>query len=130
MRSTKIWAESHIFHRPPGSMHWESTWPSQSPEHVVVAYHERTKHHYSRYAASLGYLDWANQPNPFRRYEGAPLVHLAFPETGRTPPYWQLYTVGTARSYPRPPIYALGCPALAPAHSSGSKQIEMRSVYP
>lgn len=62
-----------------------------SPEHVVVAYHERTKHHYSRYAASLGYLDWANQPNPFRRYEGAPLIHLPFPETGRTPRYWQLY---------------------------------------
>ena len=28
-------------------------------EQVVVAYHERTKHHYRRYAASLGYLDWA-----------------------------------------------------------------------
>jgi SagB-type dehydrogenase family enzyme len=62
-----------------------------SPEHVVVAYHERTKHHYSRYAASLGYLDWANQPNPFRRYQEAPLVHLPFPDTGRTLPYWQLY---------------------------------------
>jgi SagB-type dehydrogenase family enzyme len=61
------------------------------PEHVVVAYHERTKHHYSRYAASLGYLDWANQPNPFRRYEEAPLVHLPFPDAGRTLPYWQLY---------------------------------------
>ena len=61
------------------------------PEHVVVAYHERTKHHYSRYASSLGYLDWANQPNPFRRYEKAPLVHLPFPDAGRTLPYWQLY---------------------------------------
>ena len=30
-------------------------------EQVVVAYHERTKHHYHRYAASLGYLDWAKQ---------------------------------------------------------------------
>jgi SagB-type dehydrogenase family enzyme len=61
------------------------------PEHVVLAYHERTKHHYSRYAASLGYLDWANQPNPFRRYEEAPLVRLPFPDAGRTLPYWQLY---------------------------------------
>ena len=61
------------------------------PEHVVVGYHERTKHHYSRYASSLGYLDWANQPNPFRRYEKAPLVHLPFPDAGRTLPYWQLY---------------------------------------
>ena len=61
------------------------------PEHVVVAYHERTKHHYSRYAASLGYLDWSNQPNPFRRYEEAPLVRLSLPDAGRTLQYWQLY---------------------------------------
>jgi len=30
-----------------------------TPEEVVVAYHERTKHHYHRYAASLGQMDWA-----------------------------------------------------------------------
>ena len=64
------------------------------PEHVVVAYHERTKHHYNRFAASLGYLDWANQPNPFRRYEGAPMMALPLPGTGRSLPYWQLYAAG------------------------------------
>jgi len=58
---------------------------------VVVAYHERTKHYYHRYAASLGYLDWAKQPDPFRRYDGAPLVRLPLPDTGRALPYWQLY---------------------------------------
>jgi hypothetical protein len=63
------------------------------PEHIVLAYHERTKHHYSRYAASLGYLDWANQPNPFRRYEEAPLVRLPLPDAGRTLQYWQLYAI-------------------------------------
>jgi hypothetical protein len=56
-----------------------------------VAYHERTKHHYQRYAASLGYLDWAKQPDPFRRYDGAPLVRLPLPVEGRALPYWQLY---------------------------------------
>ena len=60
-------------------------------EQVVVAYHERTKHHYHRYAASLGYLDWANQPDPFRRYNGAPLVRLPVPEEGRGLPFWQVY---------------------------------------
>ena len=54
-----------------------------SDEEIVVAYHERTKHHYHRYAASLGYLDWAKQPDPFRRYDGAPLVSLPLPEEGR-----------------------------------------------
>jgi SagB-type dehydrogenase family enzyme len=63
------------------------------PEHIVLAYHEGTKHHYSRYAASLGYLDWANQPNPFRRYEEAPLVRLPLPDAGRTLQYWQLYAI-------------------------------------
>ena len=58
---------------------------------VVVAYHERTKHYYHHYAASLGYLDWAQQPDPFRRYNGAPLLKLALPDAGRALPYWQLY---------------------------------------
>ena len=44
---------------------------SLSAEKLVVAYHERTKHHYHRFAASVGYMDWATQPDPFRRYEGA-----------------------------------------------------------
>jgi len=60
-------------------------------EEIVVAYHERTKHHYHRYAASLGYLDWAKQPDPFRRYDGAPLVSLPVPAEGRGLPFWQLY---------------------------------------
>jgi len=62
-----------------------------SAEEVVVAYHERTKHHFHRYAAALGYLDWATQPDPFRRYAGADLVRLPLPKAGRPLPYWQLY---------------------------------------
>ncbi len=54
---------------------------------AVRAYHEATKHHPHRYARSLGYLDWANQPDPFRRYAGAPLYLLPFPETDDSPPY-------------------------------------------
>lgn len=69
-------------------------------EQVVVAYHERTKHHYNRYAASLGYLDWANQPDPFRRYDGAPLVRLPLPEEGRVLPFWQLYVADNVVSAP------------------------------
>src|SRR5947207_3595373 len=62
-----------------------------SAKQVVVAYHERTKHDYHRYAASLGYMDWAKQPDLFRRYDGAPLVRLPFPDVGRAVPHWQLY---------------------------------------
>jgi len=42
----------------------------------ILSYHERTKHHPGRYAAALGYMDWETQPDPFRRFEGAPLTRL------------------------------------------------------
>jgi SagB-type dehydrogenase family enzyme len=42
----------------------------------ALTYHESTKHHFDRFAPYLGYLDWANQPDPFRRYAGARLVEL------------------------------------------------------
>jgi SagB-type dehydrogenase family enzyme len=67
---------------------------------VAVAYHERTKHRHDRYAASLGYIDWATQPDPFRRYSGAPFVRLPLPEPGRPLPYWQLYALGDVPSEP------------------------------
>jgi hypothetical protein len=39
-------------------------------------YHERSKHRLTSYAPGPGRLDWANQPNPFRLYEGAARVEL------------------------------------------------------
>jgi len=36
-------------------------------------------------------MDWATQPDPFRRYAGADLVSLPLPEAVRPLPYWQLY---------------------------------------
>ena len=56
---------------------------------TVLEYHDRTKHRPSRYAASLGYMDWATQPDPFRRYAGAESIPLVFTEA--TPPYHLLY---------------------------------------
>src|ERR1700692_2447382 len=71
-----------------------------SPEEVVIAYHERTKHHFHRYAASPGRMDWATQPDPFRRYPGANLVRLQLPKPDRPRPYWQLYSRGDMASEP------------------------------
>ncbi len=45
-------------------------------QRAVLAYHERSKHRLDRYAPGPGGLDWANQPDPFRTYEGAPRVAL------------------------------------------------------
>ncbi|MBI3119519.1 MAG: SagB/ThcOx family dehydrogenase, partial [Candidatus Hydrogenedentes bacterium] len=66
-------------------------------------YHEHTKHHPHRYARSLGYMDWANQPNPFRRYEGAPLFLLPFPDPADSPAYDQLYLPEAIASRPVQP---------------------------
>jgi SagB-type dehydrogenase family enzyme len=74
--------------------------PEATPEEIAVAYHERTKHHFHRFAASLGYLDWDSQPDPFRRYAGARLVPLPMPAAGRALPYWRLYVPGAVPSEP------------------------------
>ena len=71
-----------------------------SPEKVVVAYHERTKHHFHRYAAAQGYMDWATQPDPFRRYAGADRIRLPLSKTGCPLPYWQLYASATVPPAP------------------------------
>ena len=41
-----------------------------------TSYHDATKHDFGRFAPSLGYLDWAMQPDPFRRFPGAPAREL------------------------------------------------------
>ncbi|NWG76514.1 MAG: nitroreductase, partial [Rubrivivax sp.] len=39
-------------------------------------YHARSSHGPGRYAPGPGFLDWANQPEPFRTWTGAPVVEL------------------------------------------------------
>jgi SagB-type dehydrogenase family enzyme len=70
---------------------------------IVMRYHERTKHHFNRFAPGPGTLDWANQPDPFRRYAGAPLIRLPIlkaDEEPLSPAYESLYAPGAAASAP------------------------------
>ncbi len=52
----------------------------------LFAYHHVTKHSYDSVRIHARSLDWHNQPDPFRRYEGAPLIALpaepGFPKAG------------------------------------------------
>jgi SagB-type dehydrogenase family enzyme len=52
----------------------------------LFAYHQATKHTYHSVRENAHYLDWSNQPDPFRIYEGAPVTVLApepgFPDAG------------------------------------------------
>lgn len=47
-----------------------------APLQTVFDYHQTTKHYFQGYARGPGYLDWATQPNPFRRYDGSRLMPL------------------------------------------------------
>jgi SagB-type dehydrogenase family enzyme len=70
---------------------------------VVLRYHRCTKHHFHRFARGPGQLDWRNQPNPFRRWEGAPLLRLpllAAQDPPRSPRYEDLYRAGAVSSAP------------------------------
>jgi len=70
---------------------------------VVMRYHQETKHHFSRYARALGYLDWANQPDPFRRYAGSPVIRLPVlgPEDAPLSPFYEhLFRPGMIASAP------------------------------
>lgn len=69
---------------------------------TVLNYHERTKHYLHRYARSPETMDWANQPNPFRHYEGAPRIALEHGDNTQGPLYRDLFSsaiVPTAVTY-------------------------------
>ena len=53
----------------------------------IRAYHEASKHHFRTPAAGPDDLDWANQPDQFRRYAGAAVIPLARPEIDAGPDY-------------------------------------------
>ena len=67
---------------------------------TVLAYHERSKHHPHRYARSLGYMDWATQPDPFRRYRRAPLLPLDLVPPTPSPAYDAVFRPGAIRPAP------------------------------
>lgn len=61
----------------------------QTPD--VRAYHQRTKHRPGQYAAGPQTIDWDNQPDPFRTYQGAPLRQLPLVADQLTTPYARLW---------------------------------------
>ena len=59
---------------------------------TIFHYHETTKHSQQRYARSLGYMDWATQPDPFREYRGTEKIILPLALEHPTPPFSLLGT--------------------------------------
>ena len=56
----------------------------------MLEYHQRSKHHLNRYAPGPGRLDWANQPDPFRSFAGAPTIKLPLAADALSTRYQQI----------------------------------------
>ncbi len=67
---------------------------------TIKEYHERTKHHFHQFANALGYMDWATQPDPFRRFPGAPLIRLNLQKSDQTPSYPDIFIPGKITAQP------------------------------
>jgi SagB-type dehydrogenase family enzyme len=67
---------------------------------VVVRYHRLSTHRVDRFAPGPGYLDWGNQPHPFRTYEEATVVELPLADERVSPSWDALHRPGDA--VPRP----------------------------
>jgi SagB-type dehydrogenase family enzyme len=69
-------------------------------EDVAREYHRRTKHALSRYARGPNGLDWANQPDPFRTFSGAPRRHWGLSADELHTPYVLLRRPGATPAAP------------------------------
>ena len=69
----------------------------------VANYHQRSKHHLDRYAKGPEQMDWATQPDPFRRFAGAPELHLPLAADRKKALYRDLFIPGTIR----PEVFSL-----------------------
>ncbi len=49
---------------------------TRDPVQIVLDYHHATMHHPHRYARGPGFMDWDSQPDPFLRFDGAPVHNL------------------------------------------------------
>jgi SagB-type dehydrogenase family enzyme len=74
--------------------------PEGEPLAQVRAYHQRTKHAPGAYAKGPGQIDWITQPDPFRRYEGAPVRELPLAADHYVLPYAWLFKPGTPPASP------------------------------
>jgi SagB-type dehydrogenase family enzyme len=58
---------------------------------ITKAYHERTKHRFSAYAAGPEFLDWDDQPSPFRSFAGTEIIRLPLSPGLPEKPYSELF---------------------------------------
>ena len=69
---------------------------------MVYTYHNNTKHSQQRYARSLGYMDWATQPNPYREYSNTKKIVLPLSFDNKTLEYSQIFKQEKANTLSAP----------------------------
>ena len=57
----------------------------------VLRYHQQSKHGFHGFADGPGTLDWINQPDPFRRYQGSELISLPKVTEIKSPRYDNIF---------------------------------------
>ena len=72
----------------------QDTHTSSEQLQAVYAYHQATKHRFEAFAPGPGFLDWATQPDPFRRYAGARLIPLDTVAPTDAPHYDAVFSPG------------------------------------
>lgn len=84
----------------------------------ILSYHEESKHAPGRYAPGPGYLNWENQPEPFRWFHGAKVHNLSLQQGYPDPPFEAIGQVGgitlqplTEATLSRLLMYSLGLAA-------------------
>jgi SagB-type dehydrogenase family enzyme len=84
----------------PARLYWANPKQGRDMENLqdklntVYSYHDETKHHFQRYARSLGFLDWTSQPDPFRQFDGTEITRLEIPDPGDQPTWDALFSPG------------------------------------
>jgi hypothetical protein len=61
---------------------------------TIFDYHQRTKHHFQKYAAGPDFLDWDSQPDPFRTFSGSAQLELPLLGVKAQPLYQDLFKPG------------------------------------
>ncbi|CAA6824515.1 MAG: FIG00443271: hypothetical protein [uncultured Sulfurovum sp.] len=64
----------------------------QKNRQMVYTYHDETKHRQEQYARSLGYMDWATQPDPYRSYAETQKTKLPLSFDNKSLEYSQIFT--------------------------------------
>jgi len=67
---------------------------------MVYTYHNETKHAPARYARSLGYMDWATQPDPYRSYKDTKQISLPLSFENNTLVYKDIFDTTKSETAP------------------------------